>query len=324
MNGNNAYEEKIQKQINQILTNYPDLKGFYYFITDLSLATVYDYLNYITNFMDFVEDDFPCLKVEHFTFYLNQYKKKSSSYQIAIYSALKKFSTYLYVSEKINKDIMLYIKRPKFKESQTTKMKREKGFLEEHEIKEYLSTVKTGAGTKTAIARQKQWYDRDMAIILLFLNTGIRCSALYKLDVNSIDFDKKMLTTVEKGEDVVSISLSDELLSQLVVWLDKRQKILGDKKEDALFISNQKRRMDQSSISRIVRKYAQIEGKHITPHKLRATYGTQLYSHTKDLYFVQKNMRHSDPKITQIYIRGQNDNMQKKAATIMSELTIKY
>ena len=64
-----------------------------------------------------------------------------------------------------------------------------------------------------------------------------------------------------------------------------------------------------------------IKGKHITPHKLRATYGTQLYNATGDIYFVQECMGHSNPKTTEIYIRD-TKNTTKKASDIMKNLTL--
>ena len=97
--------------------------------------------------------------------------------------------------------------------------------------------------------------------------------------------------------------------------------MLDNKKEDALFISNRKTRMDQSSISDVVKKYSSvIDGKHITPHKLRATYGTQLYAKTGDLYLVQECMGHSNPKTTELYIRGQKNEATQKASDIMTKL----
>jgi integrase len=80
--------------------------------------------------------------------------------------------------------------------------------------------------------------------------------------------------------------------------------------------------MDQATIYRIVNKYAaNIKDKHITPHKLRATYGTHLYNETKDVYFVQNCMGHSSPKTTETYIRGIK-NTTKAASDIMKKITI--
>ena len=78
--------------------------------------------------------------------------------------------------------------------------------------------------------------------------------------------------------------------------------------------------MTENSISDVTKKYAfTIKGKNISPHKLRATYGTMLYNKTKDLYFVQKCMKHSSPKTTEIYIRGEGKE-NAEASEIMSKL----
>ena len=63
-----------------------------------------------------------------------------------------------------------------------------------------------------------------------------------------------------------------------------------------------------------------IDGKNITPHKLRATYGTQLYEKTGDLYMVQECMGHSSPKTTELYIRGKKSEFAKTASEIMSKV----
>ena len=70
----------------------------------------------------------------------------------------------------------------------------------------------------------------------------------------------------------------------------------------------------------LIKKYsAGIDGKNITPHKLRATYGTQLYNKTGDIYFVQDCMGHHSPKTTENYVREKKQNT-KKASDIMSKL----
>ena len=253
---------------------------------------------------------------------MNTIEDKASSYQIVVYSSLKKLSKYLYVSEKCNKDYMQDIPRPKPVESVETRQKRENGYLEKREIKHYLNTVKEGIGSGKAKSFQKTWKDRDLLIILLFLNTGMRCSALYKLDIDNIDLENNKITVVEKRNKIQEYIISDEIKEYIITWLKLREKILNGIDESALFISNRKQRMNQIGIARVVEKYASnIEGKHITPHKLRATYGTQLYAATKDLYFVQSCMGHSNPKTTELYIRGQKDSSRQTASELMSKIT---
>jgi site-specific recombinase XerD len=326
MDGNTVYKEKYVRKINSILSINQDkdyLKGFYYYISSsrLSYSTAYDYLNYVLNFINYVNKDIERITLDDYTEYLSMIKDKSSSYQISVYSGLKKFSLYLLASKRVSDNPMAYINRPKFREELCTIEKRDKGFLDKREIKRYIEVVEEGVGTSRSIARQKEWKARDLSIILIFLSTGIRCSALYKLNMNSIDFKKQTLITTDKGDHVRECNLSTELLEIIQEWIEKRKEILGSNEEEALFISNQKTRLDQSSISRIVNKYAKdIKGKHITPHKLRATYGTQLYNQTKDLFFVQECMGHSNPKTTEKYIRGEKNNCREGAANIMKQI----
>ena len=149
----------------------------------------------------------------------------------------------------------------------------------------------------------------------------MRCSALYKLDVDNIDIVNKTVSVLDKGNKYKKYELSTDIITVVLDWLNDREKILGHKKEKALFISNERTRISQASIARIVKKYAyNIEGKNITPHKLRATYGTQLYNKTGDLYMVQECMGHSSPKTTELYIRGKKNESAKIAADIMNKI----
>lgn len=326
MTGTQSYEQRYHNMTQELISNNPDktyLSGFRYFLSNLSSASIYRYLNHVVGFVSKINKSIDNLTLDDYAWYLGQIRGLSSSYQIQVYTALKWFSNYLAASEVNQRNPMQYINRPKFKETQATKEKREIGYLEKKEIKTYLKAVENGSGNQRAKALQENWKERDLCIIMLLLTTGMRRSALYKLDVSNIDLEKGKLVTVDKGDKVQEYILSFEMLYCLRAWLDKREAILNGKNENALFISKLRSRLSDQGISCVVSKYAEnIKGKHITPHKLRATYGTQLYNQTKDLYFVQQCMNHANPKTTEIYIRGQQDENRRKAAEILSRLTI--
>lgn len=326
MNGVETYTSKIENRIeNLIEENEYDmlyLRGFYYFIKDsLTESSSYKYIGHIIRFINNIDKEIANIDIDDYLYYLGKVNQgKSSSYQITVYSALKKFSEYLYISKKNNTNGMEYIKRPKFKESEQTIKKREIGYLNRGEIKTYINTIKTGIGSDIAKARQKKWKERDLAIVLIFLTTGIRCSALYKLDISNINFEKHMLMVTDKGNKVIEYLLDFEVEKIIKEWLVKRNELEIDKDDNALFVSNMKKRMSVEAISLIVKKYSvTIEGKHISPHKLRATYGTQLYNETHDIRFVQSCMNHNSPKTTELYIRGNQDTDKKRAAQIVSK-----
>lgn len=329
MNGSREYEQKYESKINNILNNNAKLHGFYSFIGDQSISTVYNYLNHINNFINYTNKEVDALTVDDFSTYMLVKQKNSkgerttSSYRNTIYAALKQYGFYLVATNVLQRNPMDFISRPKLVETSETINKRAIGYLSKKEIPKYLKTVQNGAGTLRSKNRQKNWKERDLAIVMIFLNTGIRCSALMKLDVNDVNFSNHTLTVTDKESKVTTYDLSNSVMSIIADWLRKREVLLNGNKTEAMFISNRRTRMDQKSIALVVNKYAeQIPDKHITPHKLRATYGTQLYDATKDIYFVQKCMNHSSPKVTETYIRG-IQNTTKKASEIMEGLTVK-
>lgn len=326
MNGKEIYEDKFVQKTYNIIKDNPDkpyLKGFYnYMGNSLSCSTKYNYIYFVVIFMNSNGKKVEELDFDDYTEFLAGISNATSSYQISVYSGLKKFAKYLVASRKTDYNPMNHIERPKFKEKEETIVKREKGYLEKEEINSYISTVKSGAGSSMARARQESWKERDLLIVLLFLNTGIRCSALFKLDVDSIDLENKTLIVTDKGYKIKQPVLSDELIKHIKEWLINREILLNDKNENALFISGKRKRMSQSAISRVVSKYAaDIKGKNISPHKLRATYGTQLLEETGNVYFVQQCMGHASPSTTELYIRGQKNGNESKASDIMSRIT---
>lgn len=323
--GLQEFNKKYIDKINKVLKNQPDyIVGFVNYMSDSALTTKYAYMRDVINFINKVNKPIEELTFDDFSNYISglEYKENgelvTSSYRVKIYSALKKFNEYLYTTKKISQNYMLYIKKPKTIESQTTILKREKGFLTKNEISSYIHTVE-----RNNINKYRQvghiWNQRDMAIIKVFLNTGIRCSALSKLDIASINFDDKTLIVTDKGGKVNEHDLTDDVLDELKEWINIRKNDIKDN-SIALFISNRKRRMDSTSIYNVVKKYSKnISGKNITPHKLRATYGTQLYNETGDIYFVQDCMGHSNPKTTELYVRDKKEN-RKKASDIMAKM----
>ena len=324
MSGIEVYDNRYIEKINSLLEKNNDLylEGYANFIQNSSLSTVYSYIGYVIRFLRSRKKEITNIRLDDYTAYLSTLRKYTSSYQIAVYSALKIFSSYCVANGYTTIDYMERVSRPKYKESKKTKEKRENGYLEKGEISECINNISTGVGNDLARKKQEKWKNRDMLLLKMFLNTGMRCSALYKLDIESIEFDKKRLMTVDKGGAVQEFPLDDNLLKLALEWIEDRKKMLGERKEAALFISNRLSRMSQDAIADVIVKYSStIEDKRITPHKLRATYATQIYEETRDIYLVKECMAHSNPAVTSLYVRGQKNASRQKGASIMAELT---
>lgn len=315
MRGVEEYKNKFKKRTeNKILCNndIEYLEDFYYFVkVKPKESTVYNYINYVINFLRFNNITKPeDLKLIHFTRYMAHIDDQKQSSQIAIYHALQKYSKFL-SANKINEDYMSYVDRPEFYEDQETKSKREKSFLTEDEIKSIINSVMNSN-------KSDVWKQRDYTIILLLLTSGIRCSALYKLDVSDVNFSNNSIVVTEKRDNVREIILPVITMIELRKWIDLRN-TLDVNNIDALFVSNQKSRMDSRSISRVSSKYGYIEGKSVHPHMYRSTFGTTMWKKSGDLFLTQKSMGHSNPKTTELYIRGEDRAIKERTASIMED-----
>ena len=315
MNGAEEMKEKFKKRTENKINENRDIKylsDFYYFVKIKPKATtVYNYINYVIRFMRFNNITDPSdIRLLHYTKYMASIDNETQSYQIAVYHALQKYSKFLSVN-KICDDYMEAIERPSFFEKQETKVKRENGYLTEQEASKILNSI--------IVNINNAWQVRDYAIIILFLTSGIRCSALCNLDIKDIDFDNHTIIVTEKRSTIREIVVPTQTIDAIKNWLVYRNSMV-DNNEPSLFISNRKTRLDNRSVYRIANKYGNIEGKRIHPHTFRATYGTTLYRRTNDLYFVQKNMGHSNPRTTELYIRGEDASIKEKSSMIMNEV----
>lgn len=171
-------------------------------------------------------------------------------------------------------------------------------------------------------AHQRAFYEktrqRDFAIIMLLLGTGIRVSELVGADLKSVDFKSHSLAVIRKGEHSDQVYFNESVATALQEYISgERCQIKATSDEDPLFFSLQGKRISVAAVEKLVKKYTgAVTAKNITPHKLRATYGTSLYQATGDLGLVQDALGHSSPTTTKkFYVNSREENMKKAAKT---------
>ena len=157
---------------------------------------------------------------------------------------------------------------------------------------------------------------RDVAILTLFLGTGIRNSELVGLNVEDINFEDMSFAVTRKGGNRTILYFNDEVDKALRSWLNKRSTIKDlSPNENALFLSLQNKRISVRAIQELVKKYAKIITplKKITPHKLRSTFGTNLYKTTGDIYVVADCLGHKDVNTTKKHYAAITEDIRKNA-----------
>ena len=118
---------------------------------------------------------------------------------------------------------------------------------------------------------------RDIAIITLFLGTGIRVSECVGLDITDINFRENSIRIVRKGGNESILYFGDEVEKALLDYIEGPRAMMAMKavpgEENTLFFSLQKKRISVHAVENLVEKYAKefVPHKKITPHKLRST-----------------------------------------------------
>ena len=153
-------------------------------------------------------------------------------------------------------------------------------------------------------------------MMTLMLGTGIRISECVGVDIKDLDFQNNAVKVTRKGGNEVFLYYSDEVREALESYLEERsQANTKEPNEPALFLSGQGKRITVRSVQNMVKKYAEgVTLKNITPHKLRSTFGTNLYHETGDIYLVADVLGHADVNTTRKHYAEIEDGQRRKAA----------
>lgn len=228
-------------------------------------------------------------------------------------SSLKSFYNYFFRTEKLTTNPAALVRLPKLHDKEIIRLDVDEVAL--------LDAVEQGEGlTEKQKAFHKRTRLRDLALLTLLLGTGIRVSECVGLDINDIDFKNGGIHIHRKGGKEVTVYFGSEVENALQDYLDERFGIIPEEgSEQALFLSMQRKRMNVRSVENLVKKYAHIVTplKKITPHKLRSTYGTNLYRETGDIYLVADVLGHSDVNTTKKHYAALEDERRRSARNVV-------
>ena len=225
-------------------------------------------------------------------------------------STVKSFYNYFYRTERIQNNPASLLQLPKIHEKEIIRLDVDEvaRFLDEVEDGECLTEKQKAYHAKTKL--------RDLAMMTLLLGTGLRVSECVGLNINDVDVRNGGLRIHRKGGKEVIVYFGAEVEYALQDYLSEREHIVPEEgSEEALFLSMQRKRINVRSVEKMVKKYAQLVTplKKITPHKLRSTYGTNLYRETGDIYLVADVLGHSDVNTTKKHYAALEDERRRSA-----------
>jgi site-specific recombinase XerD len=142
---------------------------------------------------------------------------------------------------------------------------------------------------------------RNRALIELVYSAGLRSAEAVGLDLQDIDFEQELVHVRGKGGKERVVPLGEEAAYHVARYLRQARPQLARAEsgasgavrhaENAVFVSARGRRLDTSTLRRLVPN----------PHKLRHAFATHLLEGGADLRVIQELLGHSSLSTTQIY-----------------------
>lgn len=331
MQGRLEHAIQLETKTEELLNDMPDFVREYYsvFKQGRQPSAVYMYIRYLSRFLRFVNEDTKSITIEDLdsnsvvssymdsintTVKCGEIRETSMAYRQSTYAVLNSFYSFLTDNDYIDKNPFRKIKRTKGKDVV------ERKFLTERDLRKILAAADVGVGTELQIKRNDAWRHRDKAILMLFMETGMRCTALSEINMSDVDLNKGTITVINKGHKPFVYKIEGKLVEALLLWVRDREKFLKDQEMDALFISDRKRRITARTIARLVEKYSEDAlGYGISPHKLRAAYANMILRKSNgNIYLTQRLLDHASPNTTKIYLDDITEEDKDMATQMIS------
>lgn len=309
------------EQLNIVLTNLPPFCHAFFLgieqitspLTRLGYARDLEiFFNYLITetekfhkykISDFEKNDLNQITIDDLELYmsfLTHYKKNNRSHlnsergKMRKMASLRSFFKYFYRRGDLKENIMTKIDLPKIHEKSIIR-------LSDDEVAKMITIAEKNP--------------RDKMIISLFLLSGIRVSELVGLDYQDIDLANKTFLVTRKGGKQTILHMGQQLHDKFVDYFAEYEKWTPN---TPLF-TKCGHRLSVRAVENIVKKYAAIAAplKKISPHKLRSTYGTNLYKATNDIYIVADVLGHKDINTTKKHYAAISDDIRIKAADMV-------
>lgn len=165
------------------------------------------------------------------------------------------------------------------------------------------------------LAEYKRKKQRDIAIFIAYLGTGVRVSELVNLDVSDICFDTSSFIVTRKGGDQQEIFMPVQVENEMCAYVKERLECEAQDGEKALFLSRQGKRMTVSTVEKMLKKYCRTVGiddpDKSRPHALRRTFACRLLEDGVDIKMVAELMGHKNIDVTHRFYAQYNDKARK-------------
>lgn len=229
-----------------------------------------------------------------FLYFCRNERKNDNNSRARKAVAIKRFYKYLEVNNKIKENRIAFLESPQTKKS----------------LPKYLTLEQS---LKLLNSVDGKFKERDFCILTLFLNCGLRLSELVGINISHIK-DDNTLVVLGKGNKERTVYLNNACIDAIRRYLAVRPAD-GVKDRDALFISNQKKRISNQGVQKIVEgclARSGLAGLGFSTHKLRHTAATLMYQYGNvDPLQLKEILGHENLSTTEIYTHIHDEQLKQ-------------
>lgn len=279
-----------------------DFLQYCLFEKGLSEQTLSSYQNDLDIYTLFLKDK-GCSMVSHITsdmveeFLKIRKEDRQSTGTIAHnLTVIKNFHKYLLKEELVDKDVSLFLSRPKL----------------EKKLPKVLSMEDVDKLLNVSLVTPFDY--RNKAMLELMYGSGLRVSELVNLTLNDIDTNQGLIRIMGKGKKEREVPTSEYSLYYLKLYLEKRPLLIKNNySDDSLFLNNHGKKITRQGFFKILKKILEEKGLNpdVSPHTLRHSFATHLLSHNADLRSIQEMLGHSDISTTKIYTHLSDEKVKE-------------
>lgn len=278
-----------------------DYLEFLKYQKNYSNYTITSYENDITEFFNYINSEglnYKNIEYSDIRFYLMYLKEKednNSSIDRKL-SALRGFYKYLVNEGVVHNNVFSLVNGPK-------KSKKLPRYFDYNELEEMFLIP----DTNTALGQ------RDLLLLEMLYATGCRVGELVSIKVKDIDFNRRTILIIGKGNKERYLNYGEYCEDILKKYLKDGYLSLNINKSEFLFLNKNGGVLTERGVRFILDKIIKQTGinKNISPHMIRHSFATHLLNEGCDLLTVQKLLGHESIKATQIYTHVTTDRLKE-------------
>jgi len=293
MEENTKREGKIKE-----LNDYLDYLKFQKNYSDY---TILSYENDICEYFDYIHSEGLNFKeieysdIRFFLMFLKDTKKDNNASIDRKLSALRGFYKYMANEGIVKSNVFSLVSGPK-------KSKKLPRYFEYNELEEMFS-----------VPDQSPLGQRDLLLLEMLYATGCRVGELVSIKVSDIDFGRRNILILGKGNKERYVTYGEYCEDALKKYLQDGYLSLNKNHLDVLFLNNNGGALTERGVRYILDRIIKQTSinKSISPHMIRHSFATHLLNEGCDLLTVQKLLGHESIKATQIYTHVTTDRLKE-------------